>query len=236
MEDDAAAGWIAEAFETGNPLAALPEPPADIAAGERIAAAVLDRLGLAPCGIRLGPGATGLAGRIGGPMLEGRLLAPKTPVLLAALRHARATAALLAVLAEDLAAVGDGLPAFATLHPAIDLAASRFTAAPTRDALLAADLGGLGQVVVGRGMAAPPLESLRAIPVSLALAGRRPRAVPVDLTAALAEATLAARRLGGLPAGAVLVIAGLTPAILPAPGMVLALDLGLFGRVRATLA
>lgn len=235
--EEEAAGWLAEAFETGNPLSGLPDPlaPRDVAAGERIAAAVLDRLGLVPCGVRLGPGCDP-GSVVAGPMLEGRLLAPRTPVLLGALRHARASAAVLAVLGEPLDPEAAGLPAFAALHPAIDIAAGRFTAPASSARLLAADLAGLGQVVAGRAAATASPEDLRAAAVTLAPAGRRPRPRPVDLAARLAEAVAAARRLGGLPAGAILVVAGLSDAQPPPPGGVLAAGLGPLGRVRASFA
>ncbi len=56
------AGWLAEALETGNPLAPLPEgsEPAGAADGERVAALVLESLGLVPCGLRLAPGVMGV--------------------------------------------------------------------------------------------------------------------------------------------------------------------------------
>ncbi|MFN7633119.1 MAG: hypothetical protein ACK5PI_00145, partial [Acetobacteraceae bacterium] len=52
-----AARWLAEAWETGNPLAPLPEDmaPRTLAEGEDIAFALLDLLGVSPCGVRLGP-------------------------------------------------------------------------------------------------------------------------------------------------------------------------------------
>lgn len=169
-------------------------------------------------------------------MLEGRLLAPRTPVLLAALRHARASAALVAVLAEPLEPGGTNPPAFAALHPAIDIAAGRFTAQQTSPPLLAADLAGLGQVVAGRAAAAAAPEDLNALPVTLAPAGRRQKPRPVDLAARLAQTVAAARRLGGLPAGAILVVAGLSDPQLPQPGGILAASLGSLGRVRVGFA
>lgn len=237
--EEAAASWLAEAFETGNPLAALPVTlaPGDLAAGERIAAAVLDRLGLVPCGIRIGPGCDPDTS-VAGPMLEGRLLAPRTPLLLAALRHARATAALVAVLAEPLDPEGTGTPGLAALHPAIDIAAGRFSHPQTSVPLLAADLAGLGQVVAGRGVAAASVspETLLALPVTLAPARQRSKRRPVDVAARLEQAAAAARRLGGLPAGAILVLAGLSDPLEPVPGAIIAAALGPLGRIRAGFA
>jgi 2-keto-4-pentenoate hydratase len=237
--DTGAAAWLAEAFETGNALAPLPPAlaPADARAGERIALAVLESLGLAACGVRLAPGPGDTGGQpVAGPMLEGRLLSARTPVLVGALRHARASAAVIAVLAEDLPEGGTGLPALAALHPAIDIAASRFRDGPGTAALLAADLGGLGQVVVGRRLPSWDIAALHAVPVTLVPTGRRPRATETDLVAALVSAADAARRLGGLPAGAVLVAAGLSATVTPEPGTRLSAGFGPLGRVIARFA
>jgi hypothetical protein len=229
----AAASWLAEAVETGSPLAALPTEvtPQTPEEGEDLAGEVLEVLGLIPIGIRLSPGPDGAL--LAGPMLEGRLLPAGAAIALATLRHPVATAAVIGVLAEALLSDGDGLPKFSALHPAIDIGASRFTKAPATAALAAADLGGLGLVVAGR----PGLPALPdAVPVTLALAGKRPRPVDSDVASALAAAAQAARRLGGLPAGAVLVVAGLGPvALVPESGMVLAASLGPIGKVKAAI-
>ncbi|MBR0668314.1 hypothetical protein GXW71_28435 [Roseomonas hellenica] len=220
---DAIAGWLAEAVETGNPLAPLPPElmPADIEEGEAVAAAILDRMGLAPVGLRVGP--EGVAG----PVLAPRLLPDGATLALSALRHARATPALVAVLGADLDATAP--PVFAGLHPAIDLAASRFRDGPANEACLAADLAGLGLIVAGRRKPMP------AAALRLTI-DRRPAGL-VDPMAALAPAIAAARRLGGLPAGAVLVAAGLGPSLAPSPGGSLSLGFGTpVGRVKAAFA
>jgi 2-keto-4-pentenoate hydratase len=227
-----AAACLAEAFETGNPLAALPgnlvpDSPAD---GDQLAALALEELGLAVCGIRLATGPDGV--RLAGPMLEGRLLPDGVSLPLAVLRHARATAALVAVLAEALPENGQGLPAFAAVHPAIDVTGSRFRDLPASPGLLAADLCGLGHVVAGRGGTLPE----GTVAVTLAEARRRPRGLLVDLRAALALATDAARRSGGLPVGAVLVVTGLSPAVVPEAGLSLAAGFAGLGRVRLSFA
>jgi 2-keto-4-pentenoate hydratase len=235
-----AADWLREAVETGNPLAPLPPEfaPGRVAEGERIAALVLERIGLAACGVRLAPGPE--VRPVAGPVLEGRLLPAGATLALAALRHASATAAIVAVLAEDLPRARRGgpagLPALAAVHPALDVAASRFRDPPRRAALLAADLAGLGQVVVGRRAAAAALsdDDGRRVPVALSAPNRRPRGEPRDLHAALEAAAAAARRLGGLPAGALLVVAGLSPAVAPEAGLALAAGLGPLGRVKAS--
>lgn len=220
---EAIAGWLAEAAETGNPLAPLPPEltPADIEEGEAVAAAILDRMGLAPVGLRLGP--EGVAG----PVLAPRLLADGATLALSVLRHARATPALIAVLGADLGEAGP--PVFAGLHPAIDVATSRFRDGPAGQPCLAADLAGLGLIVAGRRKPMPT--------AALRLSIDRRKAGAVDPMAALAPAVAAARRLGGLPAGALLVVAGLGPGLAPAPGESLSVGFGTpVGRVKAVFA
>jgi 2-keto-4-pentenoate hydratase len=227
-----AAKWLAEAFETGNPLGPLPPEvsPRSVVDGQRVAALVLDILGITPCGVRVAPGPGGKP--VAGPMLEGRLLAASTKLTLGALPHARATAAIVAVLEEELPRRGGGLPPIRGLHPAIDIAASRFRDAPSSGAMLSADLGGLGQVVAGKLGRLPEA----AVPVTLAPAGKRPRGLPQDLLDALDLAAEAARRLGGLPPGALLIVAGLSPALQPVAGEDLSAAFGPLGRVNAQFA
>jgi 2-keto-4-pentenoate hydratase len=234
MDQDAterAAGYLAEAFETGNPLAPLPEglAPGDLAAAEAVAEALLDRLGLVPCGLRLalGPGGTMLAG----PMLDTRLLREGTPVSLGALRHARMSAAVVGVLAAPLDADGTQAPRFAAVHPALDLAGSRFRDGPADDAACAADLAGLGYVLAGRAGLLPD----GAAAIACAEGAARPRGHPVELAAAFAAAAAEARRLGGLPAGALLVVAGLTPPVAPQAGQDWTARIAGLGRARASL-
>ena len=222
------AGYLAEAFETGNPLAPLPRglAPRDTADAEAIMAAVLERLGLVPCGVRVAPAADG--SWIAGPMLDGRLLPNGSTLALSALRHPHMTAAVIGVLAEPLAEDGNGPPVLSAIHPAIDVAASRFRDGPEATLLMAADLGGLGHVVAGAA-ARPPAGP---VPVTLAQARRRPAGTATDVTAALARAAAVARRMGGLPAGAVLVAAGLSPPIVPAAEETWVAGLGPLGRAR----
>lgn len=223
-----AARWIAEAVETGNPLAPLaPEiAPRDLDEGEAVAAAVLAQLELVPCGVRLlrRPAAPALSG----PMIEGRLLASGAPVAAGALRNPRVTAAAIGVLAEPLEPEDGAPPVFSRLHPALDISATRFTEAPEDLIALTADLARLGFVVAGKGKALPP----GGVKVALGPKGSRPRGVETDLAAAFAEAAAAARRWGGLPAGALLVVAGLTPPV-PVEGTLRA-GLGALGGAEAT--
>jgi hypothetical protein len=225
-----AARWLAEAFETGNPLGVLPDgiAPRDVAEAEEIAAATLEALGIPPCGVRLlrRPGAAALSG----PMIEGRLLASGVPVALGALRHPLVTAAAIGVLAESLEPGAETPPVFSRLHPALDISASRFTVAPVDDAALTADLARLGLVVAGKGKVLDP----GMVTVTLGPKGSRARGAGTDLAAAFAEAAAAARRWGGLPAGALLVVAGLTPPA-PAEGTLRA-SLGALGAAEAGFA
>jgi len=225
----ALAAAIVEAFETGNPIAPLDPDfrPPDAMAAEAVAEAVVDALGIPPCGLRLllEPDGSWIAG----PMLPPRLLPDGATIALAALRHPRISAAAVGVLAEALEPDTETPPGFSAVRPALDIAASRYRdgAATAPEAI--ADLAGLGFVIAGRGAAMP------AGPVAAACAPapKRPRGREVDLARAFATAAEAARRLGGLPAGALLVIAGLTPPAEPAAGEKWAARLRGLGRARA---
>ncbi|WP_368415446.1 hypothetical protein [Falsiroseomonas sp.] len=225
-----AARWLAEAMETGSPLAPLPPgmAPRSMAEAEEVAAATLEALEIPPCGLRLllRPGAAPLAG----PMLEGRLVPAGRTVALGMLRHPQASAAVVGVLAEPLDPDSDAPPVFARLHPALDLSATRFTDAPADDITLTADLARLGLVVVGKGKAVAP----GAVRVALGAKGGRSKGAETDLAAAFAEAAAAARGWGGLPAGALLVVAGLSPSV--QPGGTLRAALGALGAVEASFS
>jgi len=234
MEEEARrvlAAAIVEAFETGNPVAPLPPvlSPADAAVGETVAEEVLEALGLAPCGLRILPAPGG--GWLAGPMLGARLLRDGATLPEAALRHAQVSAAAVGVLADALHPESDGAPRLAAIHAALDIATSRFRDGAASVGEAAADLAGLGFVVTGR-RAAPP-----DAPVAVACApeAKRPRGVPVDLAPAFRTAADAARRLGGLPAGALLVVAGLTAPTAPAPGEAWVARLSGLGRARAVI-
>lgn len=236
---EAAADWLAEAVETGNPLAPLPAEavPATVPEGQRIAALVLERLGLVPCGLRLAPGPEGgpEGGMVPGPVLEGRLLPDGAGIALAALRHPGVAPAILGVLAEALPAEGDdgALPRFAALHPTLDITAWRLRDPPREAALAAADLAGLGLLVVGRrAKGAEPAPCRLGLGPAGSPRRRERRSPEVDLPAALRAAAQAAREAGGLPAGAVLV-AVLGPPMVPQAEMEVSASLAGFGRVRA---
>lgn len=225
-----AAHFLAEAWTSGDPLAPFPAglAPADVAAGEAIAAGLVEALGLPVCGLRLAPGPDGLT-LLSAPMLEPRMLRAGTPVAMASLRHARISAGILGVLAEPLE---DGLPVFSALHPVIDIAASRYATPPTDPALQVADLGGLGFVMVGkRWIGALPEES----EARIGLTGERPRPLRAPLAALMRQAGAAASRWGGLPAGAVLVVAGLATGSPPIAGTKWAAAIPPVGRISITL-
>jgi hypothetical protein len=117
------ASALAEAWETGQPVCAE-AALTNLDAAENVAGAVLEKLALAPCGIRVTE-----AGLVGA-MLPGRIMAQGHPLPLAVLPHGRAAPALLVVLAEAIAESDTGLPVLAQLHPALDLSASRWRDGP----------------------------------------------------------------------------------------------------------
>jgi len=190
------ASALAEAWETGTPVAPLNAAHAlgSLEAAEDVAGEVLEKLGLVPCGIRVT--ARGLVG----VMLPGRIVTGAV-LPLAALPHAVVSPAVLAVLAEAIEPGGVALPALSRLHPAVDVASSRWRDGPADDREAAADLAGLGHVVIGRGRAV-------ALPSSgaLELDRAKARAARLDLAALFARGVQMAREAGGLPAGAVLVL------------------------------
>jgi hypothetical protein len=232
-----AALLVAEAVGDADTPLVLPEAcrPTTVAAGRRIAALALEQLGLVSVGLRLAPGFEG-AGMIAGPVIEGRLLRSPTAVPPPGPGRRRCT---LAVVAQ----LGDALPErarpwqakeviarLASLHVAIDLAETRFADAPPDLPQHVADLAGLGLVVFG-----PPARA------GWQEAVLKPRAASVepgawkgtvDIAAALVATAEEARAAGGLPAGAVLVVAGLSPEFADAPATVRITRLGTAERVE----
>jgi hypothetical protein len=140
------------------------------------------------------------------------------------------TAAVVGVLAEALEPDGDSPPVLARLHPALDISATRFTTAPEDPVALTADLARIGLVVAGKGRAVPD----GPVRVSLGVKGARARGGEVDLPTVLGEAAMVARRWGGLPAGALLVAAGLSQAA--APDGTLRASCGALGAAEASFA
>ncbi|TCZ63570.1 hypothetical protein [Roseicella aquatilis] len=228
---DSAAKQLAEAFQTGKPVAALPPfaTPRSMLDGQRVAARVLEMLDLSPCGLRLASSTSGKP--VPGPVLRDRLLPEGSTLSLASLHHPRATGAVLGVLAEDLARRGDEMPVFAALHPAIDVCCWRLRDPPTTGAMAAADLAGLGSIVLGRAKRMVPMR----LRISLAPAGTWRRGEEVDFEEAMMAAALAARRAGGLPQGSVLVTP-LGDSLVPQAGLELHASFGRLGRVSARFA
>jgi hypothetical protein len=225
---DSAAKWLADAVQAGE--AATPFPPfatpRSMLDGQRIAARVLDMLDLTPCGLRLASPTNGRP--VPGPVLEDRLLKDGSTLPLSTLRHPRASAAVVGVLAEDLARRGDEMPNFAMLHPAIDVSSWRLPEPPSTGALAAADLAGLGFIVTGKAKRMLPMR----LRISLAPVGTWRRGEEVDLEEAMMAAALAARRAGGLPRDAMLVVP-LGESLTPAAGQDLHASFGRLGRVSA---
>lgn len=225
-----AAGWLHEAWETGNPLAPWPEEmaPTDLAAGEAIAAALVETLDIPVTGMRLAPapGDTWVSA----PLLEPRMLRAGTPVALSALRHIRVTAGILGVLAEDLV---DAPPVFSAFHPVIDVAAERYAQGAPDAAQRVADLGGLGHVLVGKRFVGPLPE---VVSVRIGPTGTRPRPFEVKLAPLMDQLVADARRWGPLPAGAVLVVAGLALGRMPNPGEKWSAAVAPVGRITVQFA
>lgn len=224
---------LAEAFGNGSLLPPLPAHliPPDLEAAEAIADKVMELLDFRACGLRLAPGPDGTL--LCGPVLEGRLVENDAQLSLVSLPHIQASRAWVAVLAEALQPEATSPPVLAAVHPALDLAASRFIDG-AKDALSAtADLSGLGMVVLGaaRAIADLPADFMQQV----GPAGAFPEGQ--TLAARFMAAATEARRLGGLPAGAILVLAGLSPGRAVTPGEGLSHDYGApFGVVTARFA
>jgi 2-keto-4-pentenoate hydratase len=232
-----AASCLADAVTSGNTLAPFPPElaPGTEAQARRLAAALRQALGLANVGLRLVSPPEGMAGpKVAGPVFATRLL--HAPVAPPPLHLPVATVALVAQFAKPLPArarawtAREVIARLASLHVAIDIAASRYTSGPPDLPCFMADLAGLGVVMLGRparagwqeAIASPRAAKVEAEDGSLAWRGT------VDAAAALVEAAEAARAVGELPAGAVLVAASLSPP-LPLPQASGALALGVTG-------
>jgi hypothetical protein len=225
-----AAKFLAEAWETGHSLAPLPADlaPPDRAAGEAIAAELVELLGVPVCGVRLTPGPDGLS-MVSAPLLAPRMLRVGTPVALSALRNPRISAGFLGVLAEPFEG---GEPVISAYHPVLDLAATRYTAGAADVAHQVADMGGLGFVLVGKRWIGTLPEDGEA---RLGLTGARPRPLRAPLANLMRQAGEEVLRWGGLPAGAVLVVAGLATGSPPVAGQKWAAAISPVGRISAVL-
>lgn len=217
-----AALLVAEAVGDADAPLVLPETcrPGTVAAGRRIAALALEELGLVSVGLRLAPGFDG-AGAVAGPLIEGRLLRSPAAVPPPGPGRRRCTLAAVAQLAEALPArarpwrAREVAARIASLHVAIDLAATRFADGPPDLPQHVADLAGLGLLVFGAPARAGWQEAiLKPLAATVGPDGWRGT---VDVGAALVAAAEEARAGGGLPAGAVLAIAGLSPEFADVP-------------------
>lgn len=232
----AAAGYLAEAVTSGCTLAPFPEDmrPRTPAEARRVAALLRESLGFPVVGLRLVPPPNGLSGPpVAGPVFAARLL--HGPVALPPLHRPVATAAVVAQLARPLPArerawtLREVAARIASLHAAIDIGASRYSAGPSDLPAFMADLAGLGVVVLAR----PAREGWReavASPVSaraVAADGSFAWLGTIDAGAALRAAAEAARGVGPLPAGAILIAAGLSP---PLPDGALTLSISGLGK------
>lgn len=218
---------LTEAWESGEVLSPLPPgmAPVDIAAGEEAAAALVEALGHPVCGVRLAPAPGG--GWVSAPLPAPRMVRAGTPVTLAALHRPRVSAALVGVLAEPLT---EAPPSFTSLHPGVDIACDRYRDGPADAAQAVADLGSVGLLLVGKRFLGPLPEQAEA---RIGPTGTRPRPVQERLAALMADCAEAARRWGGLPVGAVLVVAGLGGTRSLASAGKWSAAIGAIGRVNA---
>lgn len=231
-----AALLVAEAVGDADAPLVLPEAcrPTTIAAGRRIAALALEQLGLVPVGLRLAPCFDG-TGAVAGPLIEGRLLRSPAAVPPPGPGRRRCSLAVVAQLGAPLSPrarpwrAKEVAARIASLHVAIDLAQTRFADGPPDLPQHVADLAGLGLVVFGPPARAGWQEAiLRPLAASVGPDAWRGT---VDVGAALVAAAEEARAAGGLPAGAVLVVAGLSPELADAPATVRITRLGTAERL-----
>jgi 2-keto-4-pentenoate hydratase len=232
-----AASYLAEAVTSGNTLAPFPPElaPATEAQARRVAGALREQLGLANVGLRLSSPPEGIAGpKVAGPLFATRLL--HAPAAVPPLHHTVATAALVAQLGKRLPARAKPWTArevaarLSSLHVAIDISASRYSAGPPDLPCFMADLAGLGAIILGRPARAGWQEAIASPRAAKAADddGVTAWRGTIDAAAALVEAAEAARAVGDLPEGAVLVAASLSP---PLPLGALTLTVTGLGKV-----
>lgn len=220
-----AAELILEAVQQGGTLPPFPASaaPATPTQGRRVAALVAAGLAVPIVGLRLAP-APGLGVEAVGPLLQTRLL--REPAAVPPLEGSRrsVTAAVLVQLAKPLPAreraygLRDLVRRIGSLHAGLDLAETRFTRGPADLPSHLADLSGLGLILFGRPARAGWQERIvRPVTVEASEGGNPLWRGDVDLTAALVRAANHSRLAGGLPAGAVLVVAGLSPPLRDGP-------------------
>lgn len=240
-----AASYLADAVTSGNTLAPFPPElaPGTEAQARRVAAALRQEIGLANVGLRLVAPPGTMPGGIAGPKVAGPLFATRllhAPVAPPPLHLPVATAALVAQLAKPLPprarawTAREVVARLASLHVAIDIGASRYTAGPPDMPCFMADLAGLGAVILGRPARAGWQDALASARAAKAEAedGSVAWRGTIDAASALVEAAEAAGAVGTLPAGAVLVAASLSPPLPLGPGA-LTLSVTGLGKVSA---
>lgn len=213
-----AAALVLQALQEGGTLPPFPDPwaPRTPAQGRRIAAAVLAGLDVPVVGLRLAP-VPGLSVPAVGPILAPRLL--RGPAAVPCGERRTITLALVAQLRSSLP-VRDRpytlrfvAGRIASLHVAFDLAETRFTRGPPDLPAHLADLSGLGLILFGRPASRTSwVDSVRALCTAEVRRGKeRVWRGEVGVADALRAAAEAVRSEGGLPAGAVLAVGGLSP-------------------------
>lgn len=188
-----------------------------MAQGRRIAAVVIGELDVPIVGLRLAP-VPALGGEALGPVLAPRLL--PGPVAVPRGERRTITLALIAQLDQPLPPRDQPysrrfvLGRLASLHLGLDLGETRFTRGPPDLPSHLADLAGLGLVVYGKPARAGWRDAIRE-PLAVTVAGETGAVWrgEIDAARALIAAADEARLAGGLPAGAVLVVAGLSPTL-----------------------
>jgi hypothetical protein len=234
-----AAGYLAEAITTGRTLAPFPPElsPATPAEGRRVAVLLHALLEMPTVGVRLVPPPAPGSTPVAGPVFAPRLL--HAPAATPPLNRPTPMAALVAQLAQPLPARArpwsfrELSGRIASLHVAIDIGASRFTSGAPDLPCFMADLAGHGVVVVGRPARSGWREAIltpraaRATAADGTIAWRG----TIDAAKALRESAEAARSIGALPEGAVLVAAGLSPVLPEGP---LTLSIAGLGKAELT--
>lgn len=228
-----------EAVQDGGTLPPFPAAcaPTTVAQGRRVAALVIEELGVPIVGLRLAP-VPELGGEVIGPVLAPRLL--PSPVAVPRGGRRTLTLALIAQLDRSLPARDRRytrrfvVRRVASLHVGLDLGDTRFTKGPPDLPSHLADLAGLGLVVFGKPARAGWCEAISA-PLVATIEGeeRELWQGAIEAERALLAAADEARRAGGLPAGAVLVVAGLSP---PLPDVAIKARIRRLGAVQRDLA
>ena len=228
-----------EAVQDGGTLPPFPAAcaPKTVAQGRRIAAVVIAELGVPIVGVRLAP-VPQLGGQAIGPVLAPRLL--PSPVGVPRAGRRTITLALAAQLDRELPARDRPytrrfvLGRLASLHVGLDLGDTRFTQGPPDLPSHLADLAGLGFVVFGRPARAGWGDVISApLAAAIRTEDRELWRGQIEAGRALLAVADEARRAGGLPAGAVMIVAGLSP---PLPDVAIKARIRRLGGVQRDLA